>query len=175
MERAWERGGRCLLNEISARDGGWLTAGGGRETLRTLWFGLNRAKKNVWVWIKQHFGPGLEIDAWFIRCLDIISVVVADMFHVCFFLSACLSASSLDYQQCNQVRELCGPVTAAQARFCWNPSKLTAELWKVNKTTHADHVFQTCRVQVNPYVSGGIDSKAKSNKQKCSSLTIKVQ
>ncbi len=77
---------------------------------------------------------------------------------ICFSLSGCLSASSLnfcslDYQQCNWVRELCGPVTAAQARFCWNPSKLTAELRKVNKTTGAKLVLEMC----------DIDSKTTNN------------
>lgn len=61
---------------------------------------------------------------------------------LCFYCSACLSASSLnffslDYQHCNWVRELCRPETAAQTCFCWNSSKLSAQLWKVNKTTHA--------------------------------------
>lgn len=149
-------------------EGGWQQVEG--ERLWTLWFGLNRAKKNVWVWIMQHFWPGPEIDAWFVWGSDIISVAVLDRFHV--FLSlGCLSASSLnffslDYQQCNWVREQRGTLTAAQARFLWNPSKLTAELWEVNKTSGSDLALRTRRVYGCFCVSAAVDFKP--NKiQKC--------
>lgn len=71
------------LGECGMEDG-WQQVEG--EGLWTLWFSL----KNVWVWIMLHFWPGQEIDAWFVWCLDIISVVVSDMFHVFLSLPASL-------------------------------------------------------------------------------------
>lgn len=136
-------------------DGGWLTAGGGREALDPLiWFesrkekclGLNYAAflTRTGDWCPIHLMPGHHICryVWFVSC---------------FSLPACLAASSLnffslDYQQCNWVRELCGPVSTAQACFCRNPSKLTAELWKVNKTTHEKLVWHKSRVPAYPGV-----------------------
>lgn len=131
MWRAWGRGGGEMSSKWNlgkgGMEGGWQQVEG--ERLRTLWFGLNCAKKNVWTWIMQHFWPGLEIDARFLWCLDIIWVVCVWCGSCC-SPSACLSVFSLDYQQCNWVSELRGPATAAQTCFCWNSSE-------VHRTTHA--------------------------------------
>lgn len=72
------------LGEVGM-EGGWQQVEG--ESLWIPWFSLY-CKEKCLGWNYAAFWPRLEIDTWFLWCLDIISVVGSDTFHI--FSSVCL-------------------------------------------------------------------------------------